>query len=341
MERYVAIDNVCAWPNLTRMPDGSIIATIFNQPTHGGWEGDVECWSSEDAGRTWVLRGVPAPHEPGTNRMNVAAGLARDGSLIVLASGWNRRLPPGTPADFQKAESLPVWICRSGDKGRTWERIGLVEPPTGKRNQKITPFGDIVHLTDGQLGVCFYGWSLPNENNGYFYSSPNDGQTWKVQGTIQEGNINETTPVVLADGRLLAAARTLGDQHLELFSSSNQGRIWKNQGPLTLGFQHPGHLLVLKDDRLLLTYGIRNKGLYGVGARLSADQGETWDSPIILVNLEDASDVGYPSSVQAEDGTVVTAYYCSGTPSHQRYHMGVIRWQIDEFAIRTVDTDLR
>ena len=35
MERYVAIDDVCAWPNLTLMPDGAIVATIFNQPTSG------------------------------------------------------------------------------------------------------------------------------------------------------------------------------------------------------------------------------------------------------------------------------------------------------------------
>jgi Na+/melibiose symporter-like transporter len=37
----IAIDNVCAWPNLTKLPDGAIIATIFNQPCHGLWEGDV------------------------------------------------------------------------------------------------------------------------------------------------------------------------------------------------------------------------------------------------------------------------------------------------------------
>lgn len=30
MERYVAIDNVCAWPNLTRLPGQSIVAMIFN-----------------------------------------------------------------------------------------------------------------------------------------------------------------------------------------------------------------------------------------------------------------------------------------------------------------------
>ena len=24
MERYIAIDNVCAWPNLTALPDGTL-----------------------------------------------------------------------------------------------------------------------------------------------------------------------------------------------------------------------------------------------------------------------------------------------------------------------------
>jgi len=26
MERYIAIDNVCAWPNLTVLPDGTLAA---------------------------------------------------------------------------------------------------------------------------------------------------------------------------------------------------------------------------------------------------------------------------------------------------------------------------
>ena len=60
-ETHVAIQGVCAWPNLQKLPDGTIIATIFNQPCHGLWSGDVECWASTDEGRTWQLRGVPAP----------------------------------------------------------------------------------------------------------------------------------------------------------------------------------------------------------------------------------------------------------------------------------------
>lgn len=84
--RYIAIDNVCAWPNLTRLPDGSMAAVIHNRPSHGGMEGDVECWVSS-TGEFWELRGRPAPNDPQTVRMNVAAGLAKNGDLLVLCSG--------------------------------------------------------------------------------------------------------------------------------------------------------------------------------------------------------------------------------------------------------------
>jgi protein-lysine methyltransferase-like protein len=38
----VAIDNVCAWPNLTLLRDGTIVATIHNQPSHLKVPGDVD-----------------------------------------------------------------------------------------------------------------------------------------------------------------------------------------------------------------------------------------------------------------------------------------------------------
>lgn len=348
MERYVAVDNVCAWPNLTLMPDGAIVATIFNQPTHGEFEGDVECWASDDEGRTWSLRGMPASHEPGTNRMNVAAGLARDGSLVVLASGWTNRAPAGTHGGFAGAKTLAPWVCRSSDGGRTWERCGCVPPPP-EGAKSVIPFGDIVPLGDGCLGVCIYTWSPPEDHRSLFYASADDGRTWEVRGALGSGKLNETAPVALPDGALLAAARTLGDQHLELYTSSIHGATWEHRMPLTLGMQHPGHLLLLRDDRLLLSYGIRNPGLYGVGVRLSEDQGRTWSPPRVLVNLTDpgfhpslapgqeggpwyhkAQDVGYPSSVEMADGTLVTAYYCNGVSANQRYHMGVVRWRPGE-----------
>ena len=46
--RFVAVDNVCAWPQLTVLRDGTIAAILHNKPAHGGMEGDVECWTSAD-----------------------------------------------------------------------------------------------------------------------------------------------------------------------------------------------------------------------------------------------------------------------------------------------------
>ncbi|MDX9980397.1 MAG: sialidase family protein [Lentisphaeria bacterium] len=323
-ERYVAVDNVCAWPNLTRLPGGDIVATIFNQPTHGGWEGDVECWASGDGGRTWTRRGIPAPHEPGTNRMNVAAGCGADGELLVLASGWSRRNPAGVYSSPHEGEVLPILVCRSPDGGRTWDRTGSVAAPP-EPGVRLVPFGDIVRLADDTLGVCIY----TTKSTTGFYTSSDNGRTWTARAPIGTGGTNETAPLVLPTGRLLAAARTLGDQHLELFHSDDHGASWNPAGPLTLGLQHPGHLLRLRDGRLLLTYGIRNQGLYGIGARFSPDGGATWEPPRVLVDFQTATDGGYPASVETEDGTLVTAYYCNAVPAHQRYHMGVLRWQAE------------
>jgi BNR repeat protein len=328
MERFIAIDNVCAWPNLTRMGDGTTVATIFNQPTHGGWEGDVECWGTADEGRTWTLRGVAAEHEPTTNRMNVAAGMAHDGALVVLASGWSKRNPVGDYSPPQDGEILPTWACRSMDGGVSWEvDTRGIEAPA--ESQGVIPFGDVVQLPNEELGVCLYSWA-PGRCSALFYVSGDGGRTWTIRGVLRDGDANESAPVVLPDGRLLAAVRTNDDGHLELVASEDEGRTWSERGVLTLPGQHPGHLLVLHDGRVLLCFGIRNKGLHGVGVRLSDDLGDTWQGLELLVDIGMPADCGYPASVQEPDGTVITTYYTNGIPTHQRYHMGVARWRPDE-----------
>jgi len=40
--------------------------------------------------------------------------------------------------------------------------------------------------------------------------------------------------------------------------------------------------------------------------------------------------MGYPSSVQLEGDTILTAYYADGVAAHTRYHMGVVRWNWKE-----------
>jgi len=317
MERYIAIDNVCAWPNLTKMPDGGIVAMIFNQPCHGRWEGDVECWASKD-GRFWEKRGTPAPHEPETVRMNVAAGLAANGDLVAICSGWY--------GEQMRGGILSAWVCRSSDGGRTWERTETFPVPDGLTH--IVPFGDVIVLPDDTLGVSGYGRDRERKTTtaAYFYRSEDDGRTWSIQARIAQG-INETTVFCPNGKRVLAASRS---QHLSQYVSEDLGRTWSFDQQFTGPGCYPGQYTKLSDGQVLLSYGIRTRGFYGVGARLSADEGGQWTSSLTPIDLPEAVDGGYPASVETEEGNVLTAYYASGVPHHQRYHMGVLLWTVEE-----------
>ena len=77
---------------------------------------------------------------------------------------------------------------------------------------------------------------------------------------------------------------------------------------------------------LLLSYGIRHKGFYGIGAMTMELESEEWNTPMVIADFGNAYDGGYPSNVQLDNGEIVTAYYCSPNQVHEHYHMGVIIW---------------
>jgi hypothetical protein len=61
----------------------------------------------------------------------------------------------------------------------------------------------------------------------------------------------------------------------------------------------------------------------------SDDRGDTWYRPARFILTSDAiHDHGYPSSVQLDDGTIVTTYYATGNRLHPEIdnHLGVVRW---------------
>jgi hypothetical protein len=70
----------------------------------------------------------------------------------------------------------------------------------------------------------------------------------------------------------------------------------------------PSHLLRLKDSRLLMTYGHRRKP-YGNQARVSSDNGQTWSEAMIVSGDGKGGDLGYPSTVQLGDGSLLTVWY--------------------------------
>ena len=333
--RYIAIDNVCAWPNLTVLEDGTIVATIFNQPSHARSEGDVECWGSKD-GRFWGKLGTPAAHDPGTNRMNVAAGLAGNGQLVVIASGWSLGPAAGPDGRPSLIDVLRPWVSRSSDGGVTWSVNKQGFPKSEPGMTEFIPFGDIIPGADGSLRVLAYAQSRDKEiNKVSMFRSEDDGLNWKQMSVISDGKMasnqghNETAFFHLGEGKWIAAARRWKlDQAMDLFRSDDDGETWQPDRQITEGRQHPGHLLQLNDGSLLLTSGNRTSGQFGVAAKTSNDGGVTWSDQILVIKDLPLRDVGYPASVQLPDGKILTAYYAVQAPSHQRYHMGVVLWDL-------------
>jgi len=343
-ERYIAVDGACAWPRLTLLPNGEISALIWPYPNHGFVQGAAEVWNSADQGRSWQRTGVPVPNDPGFNRMNAAAGVAEDGTYVALLSGWARPyLPPwkGTLEDevvmgqtraFKDARTLPAVPAVSADGGRSWTRYAAFTEPLEPKGNALVPYGRISSLPGGELGAMLYF------SDAWFFTSADHGKTWQRRGQVTTDHAhNETTWIRLENGDLLAASRGAENSCLDAYRSTDGGVTWKPEGPLTLNGQHPADLTRLPDGRILLSYGVRNPGLWGVAVRIGDAMGRNWSAPLMLVDFKMSTDHpeladprrdgGYPSTVALADGTLVTAYYTRGIPAHQRYHMGVVRWR--------------
>jgi hypothetical protein len=57
-----------------------------------------------------------------------------------------------------------------------------------------------------------------------------------------------------------------------------------------------------------MSYGYRRKP-FGNQARLSKDGGRTWSEPMNISADGIGGDLGYPSTVELDDGTLLTVWY--------------------------------
>ena len=325
----VIATNACGWPNLTKLPSGRVLCTFFNAPSHGLLEGDLVCSISDPSGTSWRKLSTIAPRPKGGNRMHLAVGIAGNGDVLCFSSGFY--LQAGKFEGFSGH-----WLSRSSDSGENW--IVDRNPLVHKGNRDSIPFGRIIRLPDNRLAYTSYrsqGIGKPSET--WIGFSQDDGKSWKKRVKFGRNDSNEATLLQAGDGSLLAAVRTHVDHHVKLCKSSNSGVTWLEKGPLTLPMQHPADLISLSTDCLLLTYGIRNRGLMGIGARISLDGGVTWRPPWVIHQFgNQAKDIGYPSTVALDrKGNLLTAFYSDYEPSlgkrASRYRVLGMRWSIKDW----------
>lgn len=325
MDAAVLAIDACAWPVLTRLGPDRLGIVYFNKPSHGLEEGDLAALLSSDDGRTWKPAGLPAPHDPGANRMHIAAGVAHDGRWIVLSTGFKI-------VDGKYATLEPLWSSIGMPGANDWQvrRTVAVAVPA----PHVIPHGRILALPDGRLAATFYwSWGRGNPGRAWIAFSSDAGVTWKDAQPIGSDDANEVSLVRGVDGRWLAAARTHVDHHVTLNASPADGQPWSRRGDLTMPMQHPADLLDLGDGGLLVTYGIRNRGLMAIGLRLSRDGGDSWGPPAVLYQFGNARDCGYPSTAVLTQGELLTACYSDLSPLHSGYHLLTIRWRFEEFFV--------
>lgn len=338
------------WPTLMRRADGELLLVFSGgRESHVCPFGRLEMMRSKDDGVTWgwpqVLYDGPIDDRD--------AGICetRSGALLVttftslayeelLKKSQGKK--PGEPGAFtdlqtrewqavhnrltpqQRQQELGCWMMRSSDGGVTWSarfRVPVDSPhgPTALKSGRVLYFGVDLWGQPRRVGVC---------------ESNDDGVTWNWLADIpvrpgdDSKNYHELHGVEAADGRLICHIRNhnpANAQETLQCESTDGGKTWTT--PHSIGvWGLPSHLLALADGRLLMTYGHRRPP-FGVQARFSADQGQSWGEPLILSGDGAGFDLGYPSTIQARDGSFVTVWY-EKLPTSPLAQLRQARWKL-------------
>lgn len=310
-------DKYHGWPTLTRRKNGELLVVCSGgREAHACPFGRVELMRSQDNGKTWtwprtLLDGPIDDRDAGiletskgTLLVTTFTSNAYEPMLTNRGEAW-RAAHNRIPAKDREKE-LGTWMIRSTDGGVTWSsrfdcKLNSPHGPIQLANGKLLYPGKNLWRDETRIGVC---------------QSTDDGESWDWLADIpvRDGDkledYHELHGVEASDGTLIVQIRNHNSKNKgETLQtrSTDGGECWSM--PESIGvWGLPSHLLKLRDDRLLMTYGYRRKP-YGNQIRVSDDNGETWSKPLTLSDDGIGHDLGYPSTVELEDGTFVSVWY--------------------------------
>lgn len=344
--RYLVSSLDGYFPVLARTGPNALAIIFRTGGPHIAISGTVATATSADGGRSWSdsIRVAPRFHD----FRNPAFGVNARGEL--LAAFWQARdtIYRADPEQGPVYDEVPVakrpaggtmFFCRSANGGKTWTRLKSYLSANLHPSVE-SPYGRIIQLKDGTLAMPLYGSGKDGgtDDVSAMVRSRDGGRSWGDETVIARG-WNETSVLELPNGDLLAALRRADSTALVgIARSSDGGRTWSEPQPVTRPMQHPADLTLLQDGRVLMTFGRRIGGEpMGCGLLLSSDGGKSWDTTreIVLAGDSGGGDCGYPSTVQMDDGTLVTAlYYANGSAGSKRWWgdvtCQVIRYRVED-----------
>lgn len=321
--RATGVFAYCGWPTIARDKNSLYVAFSGNRIGHVCPFGKNLLVKSDDEGETWSMPQIA----------NDSCLDDRDAGIVITKNAKYLTFfcHPSTfySESFSEVErtvtpelrplakgAIEVWGTLDKDLLQGGSYIKNLETGEVFKSPVSSPHGP-VELENGKLlwvGKEFHSGSL---NKASIYAVAFDGRNFEVLSEIKMPVplhlVHEPHAIVLKDGSVLAAFRVHYDNGngfsgmtVYFSKSSDGGKTWST--PYSLGFNgSPPHFMRHSSGAIILSYARREEPYYEC-ARISYDEGETWSEERIL-SYSSENDIGYPSTVELKDGSLLTVYY--------------------------------
>ena len=300
-------------PGLERTAKGRLYVSWFTggpkEPAPGN---TVVVARSDDGGKTLSApQALALPLSDGTRCYDPCLWIDPRGRLWYL---FNRSVKDSTQ------HGVYARICDDPDAGSpVWGkefRVGFDTPFCFRMNKPIVlSTGEwIMPVTHALQPLAGWAGFDPGQVQGVGIST-DEGKTWALHGAVKTPAAGlENMIVELRDGRLwmlIRTAKVLWESH-----SADKGRTWTEAKPTTISTPHSRFFIRrLASGNLLLVNHYKFTGRSHLTARVSTDDGVTWNEGLLLDERGGETfpngvpgGVSYPDGVQDKDGLIWITY---------------------------------